>query len=577
MTIEKIKRFTILIFITLLFLKVGYCQENVRSIINVLTELDYAQLENKYNDLNDDIIQKKIYAIVYIKKAKKENDIEKQANGYNMMYLISEEKDRLAYLDSIIDITKNSPGYQYPAEANILKAGTLGGAGRYREAMEELVIANKYALENENLDQQNRIKYFIALLKNNLGEYDESLQIFKSVKEYYHEKYVGDNSIISKREYLQSLYALGDSYVRNKKYDSAYYQNKKGIKLSLNSKDSLLYGQLLLLSGIIHYNTENYQSSLDSLIKFKSLFRNSDSEIKEIDLTEGDFYIGKVYFKQNKIDRSIEYLKRVDSITFQQNHFFPDLRPTYEVLIECFKKKKNTEKQLFYINRLLKFDSISRKDIGHLYKTMNEEYSTPNLMLEKQKIIDSLQQNVKSRIFIIIGLSVLSLLLLLFLVRNNKKRRIYKLRFEKMFNETKKENVVKEEPKKEAKDIGISQVVVDDILNGIKKFEDSMGFLKPNITVGALSKKINTNSKYLSKVVHSSRNKSFNAYINDLRINYAIEKLKTDKKFRQYTIKAIAIECGFNTAEAFSKYFYKTTGIYPSFFLKQLEKKESVA
>jgi AraC-like DNA-binding protein len=54
-----------------------------------------------------------------------------------------------------------------------------------------------------------------------------------------------------------------------------------------------------------------------------------------------------------------------------------------------------------------------------------------------------------------------------------------------------------------------------------------------------------------------------------------IEELKVNSKFRRYTIRAIANEIGFNTTEAFSKSFYKTTGIYPSFFMKQLEKQES--
>ena len=57
-----------------------------------------------------------------------------------------------------------------------------------------------------------------------------------------------------------------------------------------------------------------------------------------------------------------------------------------------------------------------------------------------------------------------------------------------------------------------------------------------------------------------------------MRIDFVIEKLKTDEVFRRYTIKAIAMEVGFNTAEAFSKSFFKSTGIYPSFFLKELEK-----
>ena len=35
---------------------------------------------------------------------------------------------------------------------------------------------------------------------------------------------------------------------------------------------------------------------------------------------------------------------------------------------------------------------------------------------------------------------------------------------------------------------------------------------------------------------------------------------------------AIAQEVGFNNSESFSKAFYKKTGIYPSYFIKQLEK-----
>jgi AraC-like DNA-binding protein len=65
--------------------------------------------------------------------------------------------------------------------------------------------------------------------------------------------------------------------------------------------------------------------------------------------------------------------------------------------------------------------------------------------------------------------------------------------------------------------------------------------------------------------------KNFSHYINDLRIDFAIEELKENSTFRKYTIKAIANECGFKSAESFSKSFYKTYGIYPSFYLKQLQ------
>jgi len=50
--------------------------------------------------------------------------------------------------------------------------------------------------------------------------------------------------------------------------------------------------------------------------------------------------------------------------------------------------------------------------------------------------------------------------------------------------------------------------------------------------------------------------------------------LKDDRIFRRYTIKTISYECGFSNPESFSKYFYKKYKIYPSFFIKQLEKEK---
>jgi AraC-like DNA-binding protein len=67
---------------------------------------------------------------------------------------------------------------------------------------------------------------------------------------------------------------------------------------------------------------------------------------------------------------------------------------------------------------------------------------------------------------------------------------------------------------------------------------------------------------------------NFANYMNEIRIDYAIVQLKENKLFRSYTIKAIAIESGFNNAQSFSIAFHKKTGIHPSYFLKQLENQE---
>ena len=106
-------------------------------------------------------------------------------------------------------------------------------------------------------------------------------------------------------------------------------------------------------------------------------------------------------------------------------------------------------------------------------------------------------------------------------------------------------------------------------------FEAENKFLSNEVSLNEMAKNFSTNSTYLSKVINLKKDKNFSQYINDLRIDYSIQLLETNPKFRKYTIKAIASECGFKSAESFSKGFYKKHGIYPSYFLKQLAGKKN--
>ncbi|WP_313002663.1 helix-turn-helix domain-containing protein [Chryseobacterium gleum] len=83
---------------------------------------------------------------------------------------------------------------------------------------------------------------------------------------------------------------------------------------------------------------------------------------------------------------------------------------------------------------------------------------------------------------------------------------------------------------------------------------------------------IKTNSKYLSEVINTHKGKNFTAYLNDLRIDYAIGRLAKDKKFRSYKIPFIAEELGYNNEQAFTLAFKKKTGTLLSVYLKEIEK-----
>ncbi len=112
------------------------------------------------------------------------------------------------------------------------------------------------------------------------------------------------------------------------------------------------------------------------------------------------------------------------------------------------------------------------------------------------------------------------------------------------------------------------------ILEQLDQFEANNGFLSQDISQVKLSKSFKTNSTYLSKVINLKKDKNFSQYINDLRVDYFMKEIKVSEKFKKFTIKALANECGFKSAESFSKAFYKKHGIYPSYFLNQLQNKK---
>lgn len=549
----------------LIIAQISFSQDITEFNIDSLYKLDYDNLFIKLKKVRKDTILYRSYAKDYLEKAKEEKDLIKQSNGLYLLGLISNEYTAIKYADSIIDITSQVNNFVYPARGHLLKARNLGRLKKYQQALDELIKANNYAQKSGNTDQKYRVNYFIGVLKVSLGEFAEALDHYKSTTRYYEQKF--ENDYKYKKDYLKSMYALSNTYNRVKIHDSAYYFVKKGISLSLSSNDSIFYGYYLLSSGITNYYIKNYKSSLDSLIKFKKIYQY---RITDGNISIADLYLGKIHYDNDQTDKALHFLEKVDSIPTAQ------LRSCYELLLKIYKKKNNAEKQVEYIDKILKTDSIIVTDSKYLYKNIERKYSTPILISEKEQIIKSLEKSRKHDKISILLLFIVILLISFILYYNVKKRKRYKQRFLELYNKNNTQvNSSNREfnNKKDTSNIEIPESTVNDILEKLEVFEKNTDFLKSGLTIAELSKVFETNSRYLSKIINVFKNKNFSSYINDLRIDYVVEELKNNHKFRKYTIKAIANDSGFNSTEIFSKLFYKKTGIYPSFYLKELEKK----
>lgn len=90
--------------------------------------------------------------------------------------------------------------------------------------------------------------------------------------------------------------------------------------------------------------------------------------------------------------------------------------------------------------------------------------------------------------------------------------------------------------------------------------------LQPSLTIGQLAQKSGYPEYLISLFINRIHQVNFRDYINDLRIQEAIKKLKDNNKT---TILDIAYECGFNSKSTFNSAFKKITGQTPSQFKQQ--------
>jgi YesN/AraC family two-component response regulator len=198
-----------------------------------------------------------------------------------------------------------------------------------------------------------------------------------------------------------------------------------------------------------------------------------------------------------------------------------------------------------------------------------KEIDTPRLIAQKEALIAQLEEEkslLSKKSTWILGLLVISLgTMPFFIVRQRRLKR----RFDALVKSTDLE--VKSITKPQVKS-SLSSEIIDDIMNKLKRFEEQQKYLSTGVSLQSVAKSFNTNSSYLSKVVNLHKDKNFSQYLNDLRIDYAIQELKTNARFRRYTIKAIAYDVGFGNSQSFSKAFYQKTGLQPSYFVRKLNK-----
>jgi AraC-like DNA-binding protein len=521
-----------------------------------------------------------IYLKPYIKKAKKENKQDELFQAYKDAVFYSRSiQNKLQYADSCIDAAYKSKNDDRISSSYVLRGSIYyAKQKKYKPALDEYLMAYKYAKNSSDFYLKNKISYHLGVIKNYLGYHEEALELFKNCVNYFETEAnttnpsFGNEIFNNQKGYLNSLHQMIVCYRHLKDTQKADSLIDIGLLKTFNNKDFLQERSYFLKSkGISEYNNNKPQAAIDNLNQSLGLMKD-DFAWMSVDY----FYIGKSYLAMNKEDLAISNFIKIDSIFNKQEFILPELRENYEILINHFKKKKDSEKQLYYTTQLLKADSIISRDFAYLSLKVHREYDTNTLIEEKGRLETANTWGA----YMISGLLITAGILVYILFKRHKKEKTtldkYLILQEKLRTDSyialEKSNSYTPAPLQENcddKKPHITEFIRQDLLQKLRKFEEKKQFNQKGLTIHKLAIQFETNSNYLSHVINEQKGMNFNKYLGDLRIRNITCLLFEKSIYLNYTIDSLAKECGIASRQNFSDLFYEINGIRPTDFIRK--------
>ena len=253
--------------------------------------------------------------------------------------------------------------------------------------------------------------------------------------------------------------------------------------------------------------------------------------------------LGNIFLLQKNIDSAGIYLKKALSITEKTNH--TSLKQNvYQNLASYYKEKKEMDSFAFYQK---KYNAILQENISQAQHSLNNEFN---------RIINQKTKN-PYKIYILTGAVFLLLIgVIIFIYRKRRSNSHIKAI---STNEEKTSSLV------------IPQKTEEELLEKLNEFEKSLDYLDKNMSFSTLVGQLGTNAKYLSHLIKNYKYKDYNTYINELRIDYIVDKLKNNPDYLNYKISYLAEESGFSSHSKFSANFKRVVNLSPSEFIESLK------
>lgn len=516
-------------------------------------------IQHKYS--NPELSKK--YARILVAKSKKEQDsiqlFNAHAQSCKIANILGDYEEAIKHCDSAIVTAKALKNQLFLAEVYLTKGNAIIYLGDNKEALANYLNALDIAKQQNAVEFEVAAQANIAKIKRRMGFYEEALSIYKSNASLA-EQHSFENKMILINAYM----GIGGTYLRLQQPDSTHKYSEIGLQKSLAINDLEGVSYFYIDIGIAHFIKGNFETAIDYLKKAEKIAKGLNNQNR---LTEIYYYIGKSYFELKKYNEAITFLKNVETIVDEKNlkrsvtFNPPELLGTYLTLSKAYEL---TDKRNLYLDYTSKYLKLRDANEGNDIAVIKELYETAQ---KENNDLSSLASQLKNRLIYVIIFSVFLVALCGYFVwRFLKAKKQNKVIFEQLVTKVDTKKIEKSTP-----NFTIEDKKVEAILERLDKLEESLFFLNSNCTLQSLAKKAKTNTNYLSKIINTYKHKKFYEYLNDLRIQYVLKRLKEDPKFRKYSIKHIAEEIGYKSTNSFTKYFKASTKLYPSYYIKNLE------
>ncbi|MGL5234952.1 MAG: helix-turn-helix domain-containing protein [Empedobacter falsenii] len=452
----------------------------------------------------------------------------------------------------------------------------------------DYVQSGKYSEEVETLALQTGDYYSLSLTYTLRGTINSILDKFTEAEADL------DKAI----EYGKKIPNLADRHMQL----SRIYANKAGMSEGLNNNNKIIENikkslELIETIPVTHLSSSQketyYYLYITTLTNVSAVYLHAynppNSKLAEPYIKKALSFerITPYYFKANEtgvyFSASDFYTKKGD---YQQ-------AINYAIKLLNTKEVKNSPRERMLAYKVTKDAYGAAKDIKNentylkLYVNLRDSINAAEkktiVQQSRNQIKKSAKENNKNTQKILLIVSIIVLLILIVTwVYISKKKQDYHKKYEALIVKIKNEKKIStfleindiDTQSIKSSTVNITDKTIKVLLQKLEKFEQSEKYLQKDISLTVLANTFHTNTKYLSEIIKTYRNKNFTDYINGLRINYIVHKLYNEQKYRQYKISSLAEECGFSSPKVFVNAFKKINDVTPSYFIEQLKQDE---